>query len=83
MTAVYDGKTLKSYVRNEFQGHGDVELKPQGEGRFSVRTRINLRDSFKGSVYESRFTPKALGIDDFLKFPRPDSYDTKSVGRQQ
>jgi hypothetical protein len=83
VTAVYDGKTLKNYVGDELQGQGDVELNPQGAGRSSVGTRINSKDFFKGSVYESRFTPKALGIDSFLKLPRHDSHDTKSVGGQQ
>ena len=70
VTAVYDGKTLRNYVGNELQGEGDVQLIPQGAGRSSIGTRINLKDFFKGSVYEARFTRRALPVADFLKMPR-------------
>ena len=59
VTAVYDGKTLKNYVGNELQGEGEVHLIPQGAGRSSVGVRINLKDYFKGAIFEARFTQRA------------------------
>ncbi len=70
VTAVYDGKTLKNYIGNELQGEGDVRLVPQGAGHTSIGVRINLKDYFKGAVYEARFTRRALSVDQFLKMPQ-------------
>ncbi|HEV2276267.1 MAG TPA: LamG-like jellyroll fold domain-containing protein [Acidobacteriaceae bacterium] len=70
VTAVYDGKTLKNYVGDEMQGEGEVQLAPQGPGHSSVGVRINLKDYFKGAVYEARFTRRALRPDEFLKMPK-------------
>ncbi len=69
VTTVYDGKTLKNYVGNEVQGEGEVHLVPQRPGRSSVGVRINLKDYYKGAIYETRFTRSALGVGDFLKMP--------------
>jgi hypothetical protein len=69
ITAVYDGKTLKSYVGDELQGEGEVQLAPQAQGHSSVGVRINLKDYFKGAIFEARFTRRALGPDNFLKMP--------------
>jgi hypothetical protein len=69
VTAVYDGKTLKNYVGNELQGEGEVHLVPQGAGHSSVGVRINLKDYFKGAIFEARFTQRALAPEDFLKMP--------------
>jgi Concanavalin A-like lectin/glucanases superfamily len=69
VTAVYDGKTLKNYVGNELQGEGEVHLTPQGAGHSSVGVRINLKDYFKGAIFEARFTKRALAPEDFLKMP--------------
>jgi hypothetical protein len=71
VTAVYDGKTLRNYVGDELQGQGDVDLAVQGTGRSSVGVRVNLKDYFKGSIYEARFTRHALSPADFLKLPHP------------
>jgi hypothetical protein len=70
VTAVYNGKTLKNYVGDELQGEGDVELVPQRPGRSSVGVRINLKDYFKGAVFEARFTRRWLTEEEFLKMPR-------------
>jgi len=70
VTAVYDGKTLRNYVGDEFQGEGSVQLVPQRPGHSSVGVRINLIDHFKGAIYEARFTRRALAKDDFLKMPQ-------------
>jgi hypothetical protein len=32
-------------------------------------TRIDLRDYYKGAVYEARFTRRALPVGEFLKLP--------------
>jgi hypothetical protein len=71
VTAVYDGKTLSNYVGDELQGQGDVTLGAQGPGHSSAGVRINLKDYFKGSIYEARFTRHALAPPDFLKLPHP------------
>ena len=71
VTAVYDGKKLSNYVGNELQGEGSVQLAPQRPGHASVGVRINLKDHFKGTVFEARFTRSALAAGDFLKIPQP------------
>ena len=70
VTATYDGKTLRNYVGDELQGEGSVKLAPQGPGHSSVGVRINLKDHFKGTIYEARFTRRALPERDFLKMPQ-------------
>jgi Concanavalin A-like lectin/glucanases superfamily len=69
VTAVYNGKTLKNYVGDELQGEGDVELVPQRPGHSSVGVRINLKDYFKGAIFEARFTRRSLAEQEFLKMP--------------
>lgn len=69
VTAVYDGTTLRNYVGDELQGEAAVKLAPQGAGHASVGVRINLVNYFKGTIYEARFTRRALGVPDFLKMP--------------
>ena len=56
VTAVYDGKMLHNYVGDELQGEGELNLPPERPGRSSVGTRIDLRDYYKGAMYEARFT---------------------------
>jgi hypothetical protein len=69
VTAVYNGKTLKNYVGDELQGEGDVELVPQRPGHSSVGVRINLKDYFKGAIFEARFTRRSLAEEEFLRMP--------------
>lgn len=69
VTAVYDGTTLKNYVGDQLQGEGAVHLEPQGPGHSSVGVRINLKDYFKGAVFEARFTRRALPVNEFLAMP--------------
>jgi hypothetical protein len=69
VTAVYDGKMLRNYVGDELQGEGELNLPPERPGRASVGTRIDLRDYYKGAMYEARFTRRALGVGEFLKLP--------------
>jgi hypothetical protein len=71
VTAVYDGTTLRNYVGDELQGEGNVHLVPQRPGHSSVGVRINLKDHFKGAIYEARFTRRALTPGEFLKRPTP------------
>jgi hypothetical protein len=70
VTAVYDGTTLSNYVNDELQGEEKVHLVPQQPGHSSVGVRINLKDHFKGAIYEARFTRHALRENDFLKMPQ-------------
>jgi hypothetical protein len=70
VTAVYDGKTLRNYVGDELQGEGSVQLAPQRAGHASVGVRINLKDYFKGAIFEARFARRALAEEDFLKMPQ-------------
>jgi hypothetical protein len=67
VTAVYDGKMLRNYVGDELQGEGELAIPAERPGRASVGTRIDLRDYYKGMMYEARFTRRALAVDDFLK----------------
>jgi hypothetical protein len=69
VTAVYDGTTLRNYVGDELQGEAAVKLAPQPAGHSSAGVRIDLRDYFKGAMLEARFTPRALGVQEFLKMP--------------
>jgi hypothetical protein len=69
VTAVYDGKMLHNYVGDELQGEGELALPAERPGRASVGTRIDLRDYYKGGMYEARFTRRALDAADFLKLP--------------
>ena len=69
VTAEYDGKMLRNYVGDELQSEAELHLTPQGPGHSSIGTRINQRDYFKGAVFEARFTPRALELEEFLKMP--------------
>ena len=69
VTAVYDGKMLRNYVGDELQGEGELSIPAERPGRASVGTRIDLRDYYKGAMYEARFTRRALDVKDFLKLP--------------
>jgi hypothetical protein len=69
VTAVYDGTILSNYVNDELQGQGTVDLLPQRPGHSSIGVRINMKDHFKGAIYEARFTPRALPEKDFLPLP--------------
>jgi Concanavalin A-like lectin/glucanases superfamily len=70
VTAVYDGKMLRNYVGDELQGEGSVRLVPQRPGHSSVGVRINLKDHFKGAIFEARFTRHALTEGEFLQMPK-------------
>jgi hypothetical protein len=69
VTAVYDGKMLHNYVGDELQGEGELSIPPERPGRASVGTRIDLRDYYKGAIYQARFTRHALAPADFLPLP--------------
>ncbi|HWB31961.1 MAG TPA: LamG-like jellyroll fold domain-containing protein [Acidobacteriaceae bacterium] len=69
VTAVYDGHIFRNYVGDELQGEGPLEIPAERPGRASAGTRIDMRDYFKGAIYEARFTPRALTPDEFLKIP--------------
>jgi hypothetical protein len=69
VTAVYDGKMLRNYVGDELQGEGELKIPAERAGHASVGTRINLRDWYKGAIYEARFTNRALPPKDFLPLP--------------
>lgn len=70
VTAVYDGKMLRNYVGDELQGEGELAIPAERPGRSSVGTRIDQRDWYKGSIYEARFTQRALEPKDFLSLPQ-------------
>jgi hypothetical protein len=69
VTAVYDGKMLHNYVGDELQGEGPLVIPAERPGRSSAGTRIDMRDYYKGGMYEARFTRKALDVADFRKLP--------------
>ena len=66
---VYDGRELSNYVDGVKQGSAEVHLEPQGEGRTSIGTRIDLRSYFRGAVFEARMTRRALAPPEFLTVP--------------
>jgi hypothetical protein len=70
VTAVYDGKMFRNYVDDELQGEGELEIPAERPGRASVGTRIDLRDYYKGAIFEARFTRRALEVKDFLPLPK-------------
>ncbi len=65
----YDGTTFRSYVDGELQSEAALNFSRQGEGRSALGARINRINHFKGSVFEARFTPRALHPQDFLAMP--------------
>jgi len=68
--AVYDGHEFRNYVDGVLEGSGELfPWKPQGAGRSSLGTRINRVDYFKGAIYLSRFTRRALSPAQFLQSP--------------
>ena len=70
VAAVYDGREFRNYVDGMLQGSGELlHWKPQGAGRSSMGTRINRVDYFKGAIYLSRMTPRALSPAEFLHSP--------------
>jgi hypothetical protein len=68
-TAVYDGREFRNYVNGVLEGKAEIALKPQGPGGASVGVRFTKVNYFKGAVYSSRFTRRALNVSDFLKAP--------------
>jgi hypothetical protein len=69
VAAVYDGKQLRNYVDDEFEGSGELKLVPQLAGHSSVGVRINKIYWFKGAVLMARMTKRALFVEEFLKMP--------------
>jgi len=69
VAAVYDGREFRNYVNGTQEGAAEIRLAPQGPGRSSIGVRINLVDYFKGAIHLSRFTRRALAVDQFLKVP--------------
>ncbi len=78
VAAIYDGKTLRSYINGILQGEADVKLFPLGRGGVSVGTRYNKRDFFTGDVFSARFTVRPLPLSELLKVPveKPVAMDT-------
>jgi hypothetical protein len=70
VAAVYDGKQFRNYVDGQLEGSAEVKLATQGAGRSSIGVRINLVDYFKGAILETRFTKRALAVDEFLAVPK-------------
>ena len=65
----YDGHTMRKYVDGVLEDSGEIALIPQRAGHTSIGARINLRSFFKGAVYETRFTRRALAPPEFLQVP--------------
>ena len=49
--------------------HGYAVAVPQRPGHSSAGVRINLKDYFKGAIFEARFTRRSLAEQEFLKMP--------------
>jgi hypothetical protein len=69
VAAIYDGKTLRSYINGVLQGEADVKLFPLTKGGVSVGTRYNKRDFFTGDIFSARFTPRPLPLSELLRVP--------------
>jgi len=69
VAAIYDGKTLRSYINGILQGEADVKLFPLTTGGVSVGTRYNKRDFFTGDMFSARFTSRPLSLNELLKVP--------------
>jgi len=65
----YDGKMYRSYVNGVLQDEAAIDFKPQGAGHASVGARINRVSYFHGAILQARFTPRALGTEEFLNVP--------------
>ncbi len=61
-----DGDEMRHYVDGIEEISAAIDYKPQGAGRSSVGMRLNQVYWFKGAIFEARFTPQALGPDEFL-----------------
>jgi hypothetical protein len=61
----YDGQTYRSFVNGVLQAEAPIAFVAQGAGRASIGVRMNRVNYFRGAVREARFTPRALGPDDF------------------
>lgn len=69
VATVYDGKQFRNYVNGKLEGSADVQFAPQNAGRSSIGVRINKVNYFQGAVRLSRFTKRALRVDEFIKPP--------------
>ncbi|MEZ5404075.1 MAG: LamG domain-containing protein [Bryobacteraceae bacterium] len=65
--SVYDGTEFRNYVNGKLEGSAKIHLAPHAGGHTSAGVRINKVHFFKGAIHKARFTPRALGPEEFLK----------------
>ena len=63
---VVDGETMRHYVNGELELSEPLAYAPQGDGKTSLGVRLNRVHWYKGAIRTARFTPGALGPEDFL-----------------
>ena len=64
-------REMRHYVDGVLELARPIDFAPQGPGRSSIGVRINEVSWFKGAIREARFTPRALGPEEFLELPAP------------
>ncbi|MEZ5355382.1 MAG: amidohydrolase family protein [Bryobacteraceae bacterium] len=67
VASVYDGREFRNYVDGKLEGSAVVDLGPHGPGHTSAGVRINRVFYFQGAIHKARFTPRALGVERFLR----------------
>ena len=64
---VVDGKTFRHFVNGQLELSKEIEFAPQKQGQTSLGMRINRVYWYKGAIRKTRFTPRALAPDAFLR----------------
>ena len=64
---VYENGAMRHYVDGQEEVNGHLDMKPPGAGQTSIGVRQNKVCWFKGAVAATRFTPRVLEVDEFLR----------------
>ncbi len=64
---VFDGSEMRQYVDGRRELSAPVRFTPPRAGQTSIGARLNHVSWFKGAIREIRFTPRALGPEEFLQ----------------
>jgi len=64
---VFDGTTMRHFVDGKEELSGPLKISPIGPGRTSLGVRMNRVNWFKGAIWKLRFTPRALGPQEFMR----------------
>ena len=64
---VVDGKEMRHYINGMQEMSRPIAFAPQTQGQTSLGVRINKVHWYKGAIRKTRFTPRALSPEAFLK----------------